>query len=595
MEHLYTIQYGGLNSPSVTLRDLSNNNYISPSTSQTYNGLPRYTYTGLVSGKTYRASTVNGGPGNPANIYYVLNGDIQNQPVSIQFFDNVKDTPLRNYSLLEVEAATGVYNGDIVSQGSNVDAYSSTKSVQKMEQGEKYYWEITPYKGDNSGKIEPFAGLFGSTSGSVRYKYSQLYLRYGDVIGFAADVTKQSLYAFVNGIQVDASPFVDTLIGDVYAYFQFYGSGAPRTAANFGQQVFQGSNASYDESTGSVVLSDTSDNKSKVWSVPGWAAIFDGNLTTRNSINGTASPTIISQTAIEIKDSVKIYSNDAIIPSILYFDGTACPVTAPPNNSYEWRDVDISALTLPGTFNETKLEWPFGSSTNGYGGIMVDGRVLVDGPINDNRIWSDNLNAPNGWYGSNTQADKAFDNNTGTYAETAQTDQQLILDFSPRLEYVDKVEVLCKQESVTVSVDSANPVSVTKDIYSTVASGGGSINRIVFQGNNGRYVALSAIKVDGLVLVDGGSPAGTYKTLFKTWSQQLSTFYKVQIAAADALVTTLQDHAQTYSAGEDYCEGSVIKAFGELWIAINDAPSTTFADLPAIMSHPNWERLGITV
>ena len=57
----------------------------------------------------------------------------------------------------------------------------------------------------------------------------------------------------------------------------------------------------------------------------------------------------------------------------------------------------------------------------------------------------------------------------------------------------------------------------------------------------------------------------------------------------------LLDHAQTYDAAEDYCEGSVIKAFGELWIAVNEAPATSFADLPALMSHPNWERLNISV
>jgi len=60
-------------------------------------------------------------------------------------------------------------------------------------------------------------------------------------------------------------------------------------------------------------------------------------------------------------------------------------------------------------------------------------------------------------------------------------------------------------------------------------------------------------------------------------------------------MTALTQHAQTYNASEDYCEGSVIKAFGELWIAVNTAPATTFADLPALMSHPNWERLDITV
>jgi len=89
-------------------------------------------------------------------------------------------------------------------------------------------------------------------------------------------------------------------------------------------------------------------------------------------------------------------------------------------------------------------------------------------------------------------------------------------------------------------------------------------------------------------------PAG-YEGLFQTWSQWVIQTLVTKSAEADALKVLLLDHAQTYQAAEDYCEGSVIKAFGELWIAVNQAPATTFADLPALMSHPNWERLNISV
>ena len=106
---------------------------------------------------------------------------------------------------------------------------------------------------------------------------------------------------------------------------------------------------------------------------------------------------------------------------------------------------------------------------------------------------------------------------------------------------------------------------------------------------------LSQIEINGKLLVDAeGFPGGTYNTLFQTWEQQYATYYKAKVAAADVLIAGLRAHAQTYSPGTDYCEGSVIKAFGELWIAINNSPSTTFADLPALMTHPNWEKLGIS-
>ena len=86
----------------------------------------------------------------------------------------------------------------------------------------------------------------------------------------------------------------------------------------------------------------------------------------------------------------------------------------------------------------------------------------------------------------------------------------------------------------------------------------------------------------------------TYKTLYQKWSEWVVETLRSDIAEADALRSVLISHAMTYDAATDYCEGSVIKAFGQLWIAVNDAPATSYADIDALRSHVNWEQLNIS-
>ena len=89
-------------------------------------------------------------------------------------------------------------------------------------------------------------------------------------------------------------------------------------------------------------------------------------------------------------------------------------------------------------------------------------------------------------------------------------------------------------------------------------------------------------------------PVAGYETLYQTWSEWVIETLRSGLAEADALRSVLISHAMTYDAATDYCEGSVIKAFGQLWIAVNDAPATTYADIDALRSHVNWEQLNIS-
>ena len=138
---------------------------------------------------------------------------------------------------------------------------------------------------------------------------------------------------------------------------------------------------------------------------------------------------------------------------------------------------------------------------------------------------------------------------------------------------------------VTGTLGTFTNVTRVDATYVNSGSGGGS----------GLYIY--AWYLDDKILVDAqeGFPGGTFKKLYQTWTEQKAVVFYARIAAADLLMQALRDHAQPYSATEDYCEGTVISAFGQLWISVADAPATAFADKPALLAHPNWEQLNVSV
>ena len=143
----------------------------------------------------------------------------------------------------------------------------------------------------------------------------------------------------------------------------------------------------------------------------------------------------------------------------------------------------------------------------------------------------------------------------------------------------------------------ANPSAGVNVIDIEDAFGGDDfINKIGLTATGNSTMQLYWIEVNGNLLVNEGivPPSGPFKKLYQTWAEWVVETLRAENAEAAALKNTLQLHAQTFDATENYCEGSVIKAFGELWIAINEAPATATADLAALASNTNWERLHIS-
>ena len=229
--------------------------------------------------------------------------------------------------------------------------------------------------------------------------------------------------------------------------------------------------------------------------------------------------------------------------------------------------------------------------------VNPDGTVspIYRNPINY-ATYSNMLTSP----GSLKTVTNCFDGDLSTKGEGTGG-----LTFTPSggLDYSEKVEVYYGGP-MKFSINSGDYVdngNMLTPGWFTVIEGSGTINTFqALRSDDASYDAgWNALRIDGRLVIDGnGTPPDTstkYSTLYRTWSDWVVKTLRAGAEEADSLKEMLKAHAQPYAAGEDYCEGTVISAFGELWIAVNDAPATTFADLPALRTHPNWEQLNISI
>ena len=179
----------------------------------------------------------NDGISSANTVAHFYNGEMLINPYLL---DMVDDTPMSDYSVLVSDGTTGTYNGNLVGQGTNTDEDAYVYSTQQITTG-KYYWEVTPLNGDNSGKINPAVGVVNANNLSemVSINYNNLGVDYGDTIGVFYDTETSLLSLSVNGLPFGGTITDNgTITGPVKALVGFYGAMKPRTAVNFGQHPF---------------------------------------------------------------------------------------------------------------------------------------------------------------------------------------------------------------------------------------------------------------------------------------------------------------------------------------------------------------------
>jgi hypothetical protein len=389
---------------------------------------------------------------------------------------------------------------------------------------------------------------------------------------------------------------------------------------NFGQQPFVSPRiTSQDLTAGTVTLADEKFDGSQEWSAgtgidaPSTGSIvnmYDGSFAT-NALYSPGTVRIFAGPSITANSSLEIAWSSGSAPSVSVNGGAE--ITTPNGGGTG------AYYTVPGFKGSINtIDVSFGSNSNVFG-IRVDGKLLIDSSIYD--TWNTSQNWSNNITTNSSQPITRLTNGNARTSYSSSTDMDnnaVILNkttgyirLDSEIDVTNTISVLSRnwnrdgnQENYVVKVGE----SELGEFISTTANGTeaewtdfnytGKIEATnILEINSSNSVKdgesrILAIRIDGEILVDSG--AGTFGTLYQTWSQYIISTLRLGLAEADALKAMLLDHAQTYDAAEDYCEGSVIQAFGELWIAVNEAPATTFADLPALMSHPNWERLNIS-
>ena len=565
-------------------------------------GSPKWYDIGAVTAGQSITVDGNGQAGGSFIYGWMLDDELLIQP-NIQ--DTVIDTPLSDYAL--IGSNSGVVNGNL-SEYEIGGAGFTPITTQLFEAGGKHYIEVMQETGVFNVHLTFAENIWlakeGTENGNWANGVDFQTAGNGDIIGAAIDVDAGTVDVYVNGLLKGTAKYNTSLEGLGIAGM---GGGTGVTInTNYGQQPFI---YATDNGNGTVTLIDTSPNMDEEWSDyvvtknASYKTAFDGDPTTFGI--PTAGSSLNWQYTINSADSLRLWINinlNGPYTGIQITDANGVQSIALgslPVNTPLWIDV-----TNDVTFPITQIEW-FKRDSNSQGVLIgqieLDGKVLADGPADTSQRWSAALTLAPGASMSTGGPEVLFDGDLTTAANASTGEYTATFDFSDNPPqgairfYVTAGATFGGTPPLKVNgVDSGIGWSGSPG---WVSPGGSPTELRSFSfGNIGpgnRYLAIAAVEVGGKLLVNGADTS-SYNKLYQTWSQWVIQTLLYENAEASALRTLLKSHAQTYSAGTDYCEGTVIEAFGELWIAINDAPSTTFANIGALIAHVNWERLNIT-
>ena len=134
--------------------------------------------------------------------------------------------------------------------------------------------------------------------------------------------------------------------------------------------------------------------------------------------------------------------------------------------------------------------------------MTVDGGQW--GVYNDSQVWSNSVTSPSGFQ-AGQEPSGGFDGSTDTYAGAANLDDPLTFTPATPITYTTSVEIYTAQAG-TASLNGVSVATPDAVAWVTLASGySGTINSIVVDAQGDRRSTFTAIRVDGLLLVDTGA------------------------------------------------------------------------------------------
>ena len=301
--------------------------------------------------------------------------------------DTVLDTPMNNYAVL-----TSGSNGNLVGTGAG--------SLVGTVKGDNWYCEVMPTAGttNSDGNNVMHIQVFDENNSEVLVWRSDTGDTYtvGDVVGISI---KNNVYQwYKNGSAVSQAGSGSTVPGNGSVTGTFFttvflngGAASSEAAYNFGQQPFVYATTQPD---GTVMLNAKAPNYDQKWSdntsasvTPGTVSAttnaFDGDLSTRLvSDQNNSTLTVTIDPAITVQEGIRIYTgnfNDITVNGITKSSGGDA------NEAY-W-------VSFPGAQSLSSITCvPQNINSRGnLRAIEVDGRLLIDGPADNSRVWSNGI------------------------------------------------------------------------------------------------------------------------------------------------------------------------------------------------------------
>ena len=428
-------------------------------------------------------------------------------------------------------------HSDFTTSNGNLDAVTSGSSWRSIRgtigiSSGKYYWEFTTGHnrvtlGISTSQQAVLDSYVGDTSQGWSYFYSGdkynassnssygASYTAGDTIGVAFDADAGSIYFYKNGAIQNSgtAAYTGLTFGPYFPTFSFRDSGSTHSV-NFGQRPFK-----HTVPTGysSLCTTNLPDPTIADGSTAFLAKTFTANASSQTITTGF-SPDLVwvksraNSYGNELYDIVRGTNKRLTSNTTAQEQNLANQLTSFNSNGFTLGDASSSNYTN----NTASIAWAWDG-----------GDLATNSAYNQSQVWSNDLTASNGSFGSTSPATAGFNGAQGNndIAQAVAGSNPNTVTFTPTggISYSTNIEVYITNAANEVSLNGGSYQTISANTWVQIASGSGTITSIVFRRASTNGSSFAGIKVDGKELVDPGiiPPGGLNSSLYdqsRTWS-----------------------------------------------------------------------------
>ncbi len=227
---------------------------------------------------------------------------------------------------------------------------------------------------------------------------------------------------------------------------------------------------------------------------------------------------VYNTTQGSMSDRVKIYVNGALQSTTQTGSDIPQNTEGSINNTYDHRIGSYATVGSPYldaclaevNFIDGQALAPTDFGEFDANGVWQAKEVNITSP-NDGTVWSDSLvSSTSNFYVGAQGVQEGFDNSTATYVQQVGGVNPNYITFTPTggIAHTSKVEIYINNTANEVSYNNGSLQSISSG-WNTIATGSGTLTSIRVERPSTSGASFHAIRVDGVILVDG---AGTYGT-----------------------------------------------------------------------------------